>query len=40
MGQEPKAIKIVPSSQRFGGYLYLGEHPEVMLEFFEKQLRG
>ncbi len=40
MGQEPKAIKIVPSSQRFGGYLYLGEHPEVMLEFFEKHLRG
>jgi dienelactone hydrolase len=39
-GHEPKALKIVPTTHRFGGYLYLGEHPEVMLEFFEKYLMG
>jgi pimeloyl-ACP methyl ester carboxylesterase len=40
MGQEPKALKIVPSVHRFGGYLYLDEHPEVMLAFFEQHLPG
>lgn len=40
LGEEPKALKIVPSNQRFGGYLYLGEHPEVMLDFFEEHLGG
>jgi dienelactone hydrolase len=37
-GQEPKVLQVVPSTHRFGGYLYLGEHPEMMLEFFEKYL--
>jgi len=37
-GQEPKALEIVPSTHRFGGYLYLGEHPEAMLAFFKKHL--
>lgn len=37
-GQEPKAIEIVPSTNRFGGYLYLSEHPQAMLSFFEQHL--
>lgn len=37
-GKDPRALKIVPTIHRFGGYLYLGEHPEVMLEFFEEHL--
>jgi pimeloyl-ACP methyl ester carboxylesterase len=40
MGQEPKALEIVPSTDRYDGYLYLGEHPELMLGFFEKHLAG
>lgn len=40
MGQEPKTLEIVPSTDRFGGYLYLGEHPDLMLEFFGKHLVG
>ena len=40
LGKEPKALEIVPSLNRFGGYLYLSEHPEVMLEFFEEHLTG
>jgi pimeloyl-ACP methyl ester carboxylesterase len=39
-GQEPKALQIVPSTDRFEGYLYLERHPEVMLEFFAKHLAG
>jgi poly(3-hydroxybutyrate) depolymerase len=38
MGQEPKALQIVPSTHRGDGYLYLDEHPEVMLDFFENHL--
>jgi pimeloyl-ACP methyl ester carboxylesterase len=38
MGHEPKALEIVPSTDRFGGYLYLGEHPELMLEFYQQHL--
>jgi pimeloyl-ACP methyl ester carboxylesterase len=38
MGQEPKALQIVPSTHRGGGYLYLGEHPAVMLDFFGNHL--
>lgn len=38
MAQEPKVLKIVPSANRFGGYHYLGEHPEVMIEFFKDHL--
>jgi hypothetical protein len=38
MGKEPKNMEIVPSTDRFGGYLYLGDHPELMLRFFEKHL--
>lgn len=40
MGQEPKALEIVPSTDRLGGYLYFGDHPEKMLEFFGKHLAG
>jgi dienelactone hydrolase len=40
MSQEPKTLEVVPSLHRFGGYLYLGEHPEVLLGFFEKHLVG
>ena len=36
--QEPRDLLIVPSTHRFGGYLHLGEHPEVMLQFFRKHL--
>jgi pimeloyl-ACP methyl ester carboxylesterase len=39
-GEEPKALQIVPSTHRFGGYLYLSEHPEVLLGFFEEHLAG
>ena len=38
MGKEPKNMEIVPSTDRFGGYLYLGDHPELMLRFFETHL--
>jgi pimeloyl-ACP methyl ester carboxylesterase len=38
MAQEPKVLKLVPSTHRFGGYHYLGENPEMMLEFFETHL--
>ncbi|UCC62069.1 MAG: alpha/beta fold hydrolase [Anaerolineae bacterium] len=38
MSKEPKALEIVPSTDRLGGYLYLNEHPEVILEFFEQYL--
>jgi pimeloyl-ACP methyl ester carboxylesterase len=38
MGHEPKMLEIVPSTDRYGGYLYLGDHPELMLRFFEKHL--
>ena len=38
LGKEPKALEIVPSLHRFGGYLYLGERPAVMLDFFQKHL--
>jgi pimeloyl-ACP methyl ester carboxylesterase len=40
LGHEPKALKIVPSAHRFGGYLYLDEQPEVMLTFFDQHLAG
>jgi pimeloyl-ACP methyl ester carboxylesterase len=40
MGIGPKALKVVPSVNRFGGYHYLGEHPDVMLEFFQDHLAG
>jgi hypothetical protein len=40
LGQEPKVLKIVPSVDRYGGYLYVGEHPEEMLGFFEEHLAG
>ena len=38
LSPEPKALQVVPSNDRFGGYLYLGEHPEVMLDFFAQHL--
>jgi pimeloyl-ACP methyl ester carboxylesterase len=38
LSPEPKALHVVPSNDRFGGYLDLGEHPEVMLEFFAQHL--
>lgn len=38
MAQEPKVLKIVPSANRFGGYHYLSEHPETMLEFLSAHL--
>lgn len=38
LGKEPKALQIVPSTDRFGGYHYLGEHPAVMLAFFAEHL--
>jgi hypothetical protein len=38
MGQEPRIMEIVPSVDRFGGYAYLGDHPEPMLQFFEAHL--
>lgn len=40
LSKEPKALKVVPTLHRFDGYLYLHQHPEVMLEFFEKHLAG
>jgi pimeloyl-ACP methyl ester carboxylesterase len=40
LGKEPKMLEIVPSLNRYGGYLYLSEHPEVMLGFFEEHLAG
>jgi hypothetical protein len=40
MSKEPKALKVVPSMNRYGGYLYLGDHPEVMLEFLAEHLRS
>jgi dienelactone hydrolase len=40
LSREPKALEIVPSTHRFGGYLYLGEHPELMLKFFDTHLRA
>lgn len=39
-GQEPRALHVVPSSQRFDGYLYLTAHPELMLDFFDEHLAG
>jgi pimeloyl-ACP methyl ester carboxylesterase len=38
LSKKPKDLKIVPSVNRSGGYLYLGEHPEEMLAFFEEHL--
>jgi len=38
LSAEPKALHVVPSNDRFGGYLYLGEHPEVLLDFFAQHL--
>jgi len=38
--KEPKALHIVTSPDRSGGYLYLSEHPQVMLEFFDEYLAG
>ncbi len=38
LSQEPKALEIVPSIHRFGGYLYLSENPETMLSFFEQHI--
>jgi pimeloyl-ACP methyl ester carboxylesterase len=40
LGKEPKVLEIVPSANRFDAYHYLGEHPEVMLKFFEEHLVG
>ncbi len=40
MGQEPKRLEIVPSTDRYGGYLYVGEEPAVMLDFFGQHLAG
>jgi fermentation-respiration switch protein FrsA (DUF1100 family) len=40
LGEEPKALKVVPSVSRSDGYLYLQQHPEVMLEFFQAHLAG
>jgi len=38
LGRPPVDISIVPSKNRFDGYLYLSEHPEVMLKFFDQHL--
>jgi dienelactone hydrolase len=38
LSQESKRLKIVPSSDRFEGYLYLQKHPEPMLKFFAEHL--
>lgn len=38
LSKEPKAINVVPSTRRFGGYLYLSEHPEVLLSFLAEHL--
>jgi len=40
LGQPPVDIHLVPSANRFGGYLYLSEHPQVMLEFLARYLVG
>jgi fermentation-respiration switch protein FrsA (DUF1100 family) len=40
LSKEPKVLQIVPGTHRSDGYLYLSEHPQVMLEFFEKHLAG
>lgn len=40
LAKEPKILKLVPSIDRFGCYSYLGQHPEVMLEFFQEHLAG
>lgn len=40
MGKEPKALKIVPSINRYDGYRYLGKHPEEFLGFFREHLAG
>ncbi|RMF29626.1 MAG: alpha/beta fold hydrolase [Chloroflexi bacterium] len=34
----PKQLKIVPTQDRYGGYLYLGDHPEEMVAFFQEHL--
>ncbi len=36
----PKALKVVDTTDRYQGYGYLGEHPEVMLSFFAEHLTG
>jgi hypothetical protein len=38
LSKEPKALTVVPSTRRFGGYLYLSEHPEVLLSFLAEHL--
>ena len=40
ISKEPKGLKVVPSINRYGGYLYLGDHPEEMLEFLAEYLRS
>lgn len=37
-GREVNVLEIVPSADRYGGYLYLGEHPDKMLAFFREHL--
>jgi dienelactone hydrolase len=38
LGNEPKTLRIVPSRDRYDGYVYLGKHPDLMTDFFGEHL--